>query len=108
MPQGSHDPVELIPPDVAVPRVPDKGIAICLSGGGYRAMLFHVGAFWRLQELGFLNCKLSAPRAADLGPLARVSSVSGGSITSAQLALKWSACRTDDPRTRGRRSSRTS
>lgn len=103
MPQGSHDPVEIIPPDVAAPRVPDKEIAICLSGGGYRAMLFHVGAFWRLQELGFLNCTPSAPRAADLGPLARVSSVSGGSITSAQLALKWSACRTDDPSPGARR-----
>jgi NTE family protein len=45
------------------------GIGVCLSGGGYRAMVFHVGVPWRLNELGYL------PR------LERVSSVSGGSIT---------------------------
>jgi len=55
------------------------GIALCLSGGGYRAMLFHVGALWRLNEWGLLP------------GLARVSSVSGGSITAALLGMKWSA-----------------
>jgi NTE family protein len=55
----------------------EEGIALCLSGGGYRAMLFHVGTLWRLNELGYL------PR------LARVSSVSGGSITAAALGLNW-------------------
>lgn len=34
------------------PTVSD--IALCLSGGGYRAMLFHLGALWRLNELGYL------------------------------------------------------
>ena len=24
------------------------GVALCLSGGGYRAMVFHVGVLWRL------------------------------------------------------------
>ena len=48
---------------------PEHGIALCLSGGGYRAMLFHLGAIWRLNELGYLQ------------QLKRVSSVSGGSIT---------------------------
>lgn len=56
---------------------PENGIGLCLSGGGYRAMLFHLGALWRLNELGYL------PR------LARISSVSGGSITAGVLALKW-------------------
>jgi NTE family protein len=56
---------------------PEDGVALCLSGGGYRAMLFHLGALWRLNELGYL------PR------LARISSVSGGSITAAVLALAW-------------------
>jgi len=56
---------------------PQDGIALCLSGGGYRAMLFHLGALWRLNELGFL------PK------LTRVSSVSGGSITAGQLGFKW-------------------
>ena len=56
---------------------PKDGIGICLSGGGYRAMLFHVGALWRLNEVGLLA-------RAD-----RISSVSGGSITAGWLALLW-------------------
>lgn len=60
------------------PRTPSEGIALCLSGGGYRAMLFHLGALWRLNEFGYL------PR------LARISSVSGGSITAGLLGVKWS------------------
>lgn len=40
-------------------------------------MLFHLGALWRLNEAGYL------PR------LDRISSVSGGSITSGKLALSW-------------------
>jgi NTE family protein len=56
---------------------PEEGVALCLSGGGYRAMLFHVGALWRLNELGFL------PK------LERVSSVSGGSIAAATLGRRW-------------------
>lgn len=56
---------------------PRDGVGLCLSGGGYRAMLFHVGALWRLNELGWL------PR------LSFVSSVSGGSITAGVLAVKW-------------------
>lgn len=56
---------------------PEKQWALCLSGGGYRAMLFHLGTLWRLNEAGFL------PK------LDRISSVSGGSITSAQMALTW-------------------
>ncbi len=58
----------------------EPGIALCLSGGGYRAMLFHVGAIWRLNQLGLL--KKSA--------LKRISSVSGGSITAGVLGLHWS------------------
>ena len=56
---------------------PEEGWALCLSGGGYRAMLFHVGALWRLNEVGFL------PK------LDRISSVSGGSITAATLGANW-------------------
>src|ERR1700688_977693 len=91
------EPVERIPPDTAKARGPDKSIALCLSGGGYRAMLFHLGALWRLQELGYLNTTLCAPHAANFGPLGRVSSVSGGSITAGLLALKWNACKSEDP-----------
>jgi NTE family protein len=56
---------------------PQDGIALCLSGGGYRAMLFHAGTIWRLNELGLLK-KINL-----------VSSVSGGSITSGALAVAW-------------------
>ncbi|MFO1067849.1 MAG: patatin-like phospholipase family protein [Geminicoccaceae bacterium] len=56
---------------------PEKGIALCLSGGGYRAMVFHLGALIRLNEAGLL------------AKLARVSSVSGGTITAAVLGLHW-------------------
>lgn len=55
----------------------DEGVALCLSGGGYRAMLFHVGALLRLNQLGYLS------------RLDRVSSVSGGSIIAGTLALNW-------------------
>jgi NTE family protein len=55
----------------------EPGIALCLSGGGYRAMLFHTGALWRLNEIGYL------------AKLDRVSSVSGGSITAATLGAGW-------------------
>lgn len=62
-------------------RVPQPGTALCLSGGGYRAMLFHLGVLWRLYETGHL-----------LG-LHRISSVSGGSIVAAHLGLRWSRLR---------------
>ncbi len=55
------------------------GAGLALSGGGFRAMLFHVGTLRRLHEIGALR------------HVARVSSVSGGSITAAQLALHWEA-----------------
>lgn len=51
-------------------------LALCLSGGGYRAAIFHLGALWRLHELGLL------------AQVDRISSVSGGSITSAYFAAR--------------------
>jgi NTE family protein len=54
-----------------------EGIALCLSGGGYRAMVFHAGSLRRLNELGYLK------------RLSLVSSVSGGSLTAGILALAW-------------------
>ena len=70
---------------------PRPGIGLCLSGGGYRAMLFHVGAIWRLNELGLLRKEIVVAKAEAMGPqhLVRVSSVSGGSITAGTLALNW-------------------
>lgn len=63
---------------------PEDGIGLCLSGGGYRAMLFHVGTVLRLNELGVLP------------QIARVSSVSGGSITAAVLGMGWTKLTFDD------------
>jgi NTE family protein len=69
-------PVRRVPTDPPE-DAPEEGTALCLSGGGYRAMLFHLGALWRLNEVGRLR------------NLAQVSSVSGGSIAAAVLGLKW-------------------
>jgi NTE family protein len=55
----------------------EEGTALCLSGGGFRAMLFHAGALWRLNQAGLLPT------------LKRISSVSGGSITNGVLGLAW-------------------
>ncbi|HET7434313.1 MAG TPA: patatin-like phospholipase family protein [Thermoanaerobaculia bacterium] len=55
----------------------EDSIALCLSGGGYRAMLFHLGVLWYLNDAGLLS------------KIARFSSVSGGSVTAATLALHW-------------------
>src|SRR6266446_4769699 len=68
-------PVAHLPQDAG--KKPQDGTGLCLSGGGYRAMLFHLGALWRLNELGYL------PK------LARISSVSGGSITAGVLGMNW-------------------
>jgi NTE family protein len=54
-----------------------EGLAICLSGGGFRAALFHAGTLRRLNELGILSKART------------ISSVSGGSITNGFLADAW-------------------
>lgn len=93
MPDTGVAPVSRIPPDDAT-DAPEVGLALCLSGGGYRAMLFHLGSLWRLAELRLLTTDVHVGRGAggamtSIGSLQRVSSVSGGSIASAQLALGW-------------------
>ena len=70
------DPVQPIPTDDESDAV-EPTPALCLSGGGYRAMVFHIGVIWRLYETGLLK------------DIKRISSVSGGSITAGQLALAW-------------------
>jgi NTE family protein len=57
---------------------PATRIGLCLSGGGFRAMLFHAGVVWRLSELGLLR------------RVHVISGVSGGSIAAAMLGLSWS------------------
>ncbi|MDW9701580.1 patatin-like phospholipase family protein [Sinorhizobium meliloti] len=59
-------------------------VGLCLSGGGYRAMVFHAGAIFRLNQLSLL------------GKLDRVSSVSGGSMAAAALALAYPKFKYDE------------
>ncbi len=54
-----------------------NAVGLAFSGGGYRATLFHAGALLRMAELDIL-------RRVD-----RISSVSGGSITTGLLAKTW-------------------
>ena len=61
----------------ALPEMRDPSLAVALSGGGYRAMLFHLGALRRLNEFGLLSV------------MDRLSCVSGGSIAGAALAMGW-------------------
>lgn len=70
------DPVQPFSADRADAPL-DASPALCLSGGGYRAMVFHIGVLWRLYDANVL------------GTIGRISSVSGGSITAGLLALKW-------------------
>ncbi len=73
---ASHSPVSLTESDIQAPK-PLRGMGLCLSGGGYRAMVFHLGAFIRLNEAGLLK------------KMDRISSVSGGSIAAAMLGVRW-------------------
>ena len=50
---------------------------LALSGGGFRATLFHLGVTWRMNELG------------QLATLERITSVSGGSILAGHLGHTW-------------------
>src|SRR5438445_12329221 len=56
-------------------KIPDS-VGLSLSGGGFRATLFHLGAIRRLNEFGIL------PK------LTTISSVSGGSILNGYLASR--------------------
>lgn len=68
---------------LAFDRTSENDPALCLSGGGFRAALFHLGALRRLNELGVLS------------RIAVISSVSGGSIVNGVLASRWSSLRSD-------------
>lgn len=54
-----------------------QGVGLALSGGGFRAMLFHLGVLWRLNEMGWLP-KLNG-----------ISSVSGGALLAGRLSAVW-------------------
>ena len=67
-------------PEAETPPSRRRGIGLCLSGGGFRATLFHAGAIQRLFELGI----------ATRPDFDTVASVSGGSLTAAQWAVALS------------------
>lgn len=68
------------------PDAEGAGLALCLSGGGFRAALFHLGALRRLNEVGLLS------------QMRTISSVSGGSIANALLARLWRKLKPDQGR----------
>lgn len=61
-----------------------KNLGLGLSGGGYRATLFNLGALIRINELGLI------------GKIKRITSVSGGSITNGYLAMRWNDLQFND------------
>lgn len=63
----------------------EKAVALRLSGGGFRATLFHLGVIEALRETGVLQ------------EVTHISGVSGGSIIAAHLALNWQAYTSPDP-----------
>ncbi|MDD1517596.1 MULTISPECIES: patatin-like phospholipase family protein [Bradyrhizobium] len=63
---------------MALSETADRGKpALALSGGGFRATLFHLGSLKRLNELRYLS------------RFERISNVSGGSIAAGMLAAAW-------------------
>ena len=57
---------------------PDEpGLAIALSGGGFRATLFHLGTIAAFREFDLLR------------RVSSITSVSGGSVLAAHLVVKW-------------------
>lgn len=79
MSEGEHSRSNTVLPGPDEPEKPAERyqLGLCLSGGGYRAMLFHAGSLARLNEAGLL------------AKLDMISSVSGGSIASGLLAYIW-------------------
>jgi hypothetical protein len=59
-------------------------VSLCLSGGGYRAILFHAGVIEDLNSRGLLH------------RLQRVSGVSGGAVAGAWLGTVWETLEFDD------------
>ncbi len=61
----------------------EHSIGLAVSGGGYRATLYALGSFWRLNEFGMLPA------------LKTITSVSGGSILTGYLAVNWTKLQFD-------------
>ena len=59
----------------------EEQIGLALSGGGFRASLFHLGGLWRLNETG------------KLAEIDAISGVSGGALVAAVLGTRWERLR---------------
>src|SRR6516165_6689346 len=73
-------------PPLSERRPPMPKLGLALSGGGFRATLFHLGVVRFLRDAGAL------PDVTD------VASVSGGSILAAHLVLNWDQYNGDEQR----------
>jgi NTE family protein len=94
---------DLTPVSTEAPMEPvlRKGIGLCLSGGGYRAMLFHLGVVWRLAELGYLGTEHRWGKHGELGSLQR-----GISWTWTRPASRTGSASTSPNRSRHSRAAR--
>src|ERR1700761_6971242 len=61
----------------AFPLARMKKIGLALSGGGFRASLYHLGLVRFLRDAGILS------------QVSQITSVSGGSVLAAHLVLNW-------------------
>ena len=77
MPDSDEKTTQDSSPDKSETRQSPPDISLCLSGGGYRAAIFHLGALRWLNERGVLS------------RLKKISCVSGGSIIGAHLAYRF-------------------
>ena len=59
----------------------EEQIGLALSGGGFRASLFHLGGLWRLNEAG------------KLAEIDAISGVSGGALVAGVLGTRWERLR---------------
>lgn len=79
---GARAPAQAGAADGASPVAADHAIALCLSGGGLRATLFHIGVIAALRK-----AKRDDVRAIDA--VTEIYSVSGGSILAAHMMASW-------------------
>lgn len=98
-------------------ETPNDRIALCLSGGGFRATLFHLGALKALRDYGALSADFERPCAAGSPPsdpeavspdpqdpsyrhalfdVTELYAVSGGSILAAHMIANWDRYIGDD------------
>lgn len=80
----SRDPQPGLPAEVAQRAESRRSFGLALSGGGFRATLFHLGVVAFLRDHGLLR------------EVKHIASVSGGSILAAHLVQHWDAYLEED------------